>query len=148
MIRHSTNNPRRRLASQCAGFTLVELVVVVLVLGIIAAVAAPKMFNTAKDARVASTKQSLSVVRDAIEQYRAQNSTYPGETGGPADFKNDIKTMIHSRFPKNQVPGALSDRKVKMETSGAPLSAGGTRDWKYDNVTGEFIINTAGYDTY
>ncbi len=58
-------------------FSLVELVVVVLILGIIAAVAAPKMFDVASDARQNSTKTSLFVLRDAIELYKAQNGNYP-----------------------------------------------------------------------
>jgi type II secretion system protein G len=84
------------------GFTLIELVVVVLVLGIIASVAAPKMFDTANDARENSTIQSLAVVRDAIELHRAQNGAYPGDLGTEADLKADLKdrpTMRMSRFP-------------------------------------------------
>ena len=51
---------------------MIELVVVVLVMGILAAVAAPKMFDTATNAKVNATRQSLVVVRDAIELYKAQ----------------------------------------------------------------------------
>ncbi|MGN6136167.1 MAG: prepilin-type N-terminal cleavage/methylation domain-containing protein, partial [Aureliella sp.] len=61
-----TTNRKRK------AFSLVELVVVVLILGIIAAVAAPRMFDTAGDARKNSTKSSLAVLRDAIELYKAQ----------------------------------------------------------------------------
>ena len=129
------------------GFTLVELVVVVLVLGIIAATAAPKMFNTAGDARENSTTTSLAVVRDAIELHRAQVGAYPGDSGTEADLQADLVPFLRGPFPFNQLPAAAHDATVRVTTTGTALSASGAQDWAYDNVSGEFIINTTGFDT-
>ena len=46
-----------------AGFSLVELVVVVLIMGILTAVAAPRMFDTSNKAKDAATKSSLEIGR-------------------------------------------------------------------------------------
>jgi prepilin-type N-terminal cleavage/methylation domain-containing protein len=129
------------------GFTLVELVVVVLVLGIIAATAAPKMFDTARDARESSTTTSLAVIRDAIDIHRAQVGVYPGDGGTEADFKTDLEAFLRGPFPLNQLSDAAHDGTVRVQTSGSALSASGSQDWAYDNSTGEFIINTSGFDT-
>ncbi len=80
------------------GFTLVELVVVILVLGIIAAIAAPKMFDTADDARTNSAISSVVIIRDAIELYRAQNGEFPGNSGTEADFKADMTAFLKQQI--------------------------------------------------
>jgi general secretion pathway protein G len=129
------------------GFTLVELVVVVLVLGIIASVAAPKMFDTASDARNNATVQSLSVVRNAIELHRAQIGTLPGNAGTEADFKADLVPFLSGPFPKSQLSAAANNANVGVQVTGTALGLGGTEDWKFDNVSGEFIINTTGFNT-
>jgi len=143
--RHMKKPARRNQTRR--GFTLVELVVVVLVLGIIASVAAPKMFDTASDARQNATIQSLAVIRDSIELYRAQNGAYPGDAGTEADFKNDMDTFLKGVFPTNQISGATNNATVAVSSAGTALSASGTQGWKYDKTSGEFIINTTGYDT-
>lgn len=133
------HHPRR-------GFTLVELVIVVLIVGIIAAVAAPRMFDTASTARDSTALQSLAVVRDAIELHKTRTGAYPGDVGTGPDFRADVLPLLRGKFPRCPVGG--QDRKVRVETSGNPLSAGGVKSWAYDNVTGEFIINDPGYDSY
>ena len=118
-----------------------------LVLGVIASVAAPKMFDTANDALENATIQSLAVIRDAIELHRAQNGAYPGDLGTEADFKNDLKDFLKGQYPTNQISGTTNNANVTVSTAGTALSAGGTTGWKYDNTSGELIINTTGFDT-
>lgn len=131
-IQHNTNRK---------AFTLVELVVVILVIGIIAAVAAPKLFDTAGDARINSTVHTLSVLRDSVELYKSTNGSYPAD-------KTAIETMLKGPFPKNQISAAANNATLSVVTAGTALSAGGAQDWKYDSTSGEVIINTSGYDTY
>lgn len=137
----NTNRTKR------SGFTLVELVVVILVLGIIAAVAAPKMFDTAGDARDNTTITSLEVLRDAIELYKAETGAYPGEVD-VADLKADLTDYVNGAFPKSQVPGAAGDASVSLKTAGTALVKDDLTNWMYDNVSGELIINETGYETY
>lgn len=140
-------NTRKSAAKRRNGFTLVELVVVVLVMGIVAAVAAPKMFDTAKDARISSTGQSLGVIRDAIDMHLGATGTYPGQDGEQATFLSDLEPFLRGPFPKNQLSAAAGDRSITIVSDGTPLAAGGAGDWKYDSTTGEIIINTTGFDT-
>lgn len=123
------------------GFTLVELVIVILILGILAAVAAPRMFDTATNARTNATRHSLSVVRDSIQLYRAQNGALPGELGTEADLKADLATMLNGSFPRAEV-GNAGDT-IRVQTSGAALTATGAQSWAYDSVSGQFVVNHA-----
>lgn len=128
-----------------SGFTLVELVVVIMILGVLAAVAVPRLFSTTKTATDGGVKQSLAVVRDAIERFSAENGgTMPGADGNEATFKNDLKNYLRAgqAFPKCPI-GAKNDQ-VRIETSGNPLSgdAAPTKGWAYDNKSGQFIANS------
>lgn len=126
------------------GFTLVELVVVVLVLGIIASVAAPKLFDTSGDARASATIHSLKVVRDAIELHRTQVGTYPnGQT--EAAFKTNLVPYLSGPFPANKLSAAPSNSSIGVENTTNSLAGSAEFDWKYSPATGEFIISTAGY---
>src|SRR3982751_4293904 len=93
------------------GFSLVELVVVVLILGILAAVAAPRMFDTASAARDSGTKTSLAVIRDAVELFKAQNSSYPTA----ATLATDLKPFLRGPFPASQI-GTNQNSNVSAST--------------------------------
>jgi general secretion pathway protein G len=123
-----------------SGFTLVELVVVILVLGILAAVAAPKLFDTAGDARNNGTKQSLAVVRDAIELYRAQEGAYPAAA---ATLDTALKDYLRGPFPSPEVGANKGNTQVE-ESAENPIATveGEAKGWIYNPATGEFRINS------
>ena len=127
------------------GFTLIELVVVIMILGILAAVAAPKLLNVSKSATDNSLKRTLAVVRDAIELYAAENAgAYPGANGTQASFKSDLAPHIRGPFSTCPVGVESANKKnVKMTSGTGPVvaQASPNRGWRYYYEIGEFIIN-------
>ncbi len=125
---------------------MLELVVVVLILGMIAAVASSHIFDTVNDARKNSSRQSLDVIRNAIDLYYQKNGKYPGQTGVEKDFKREVRTMIRTSFPT--CPVGNTNDKVHIDGSSNRLSAGGPKGWRYNKTTGEFIINHRNYSSW
>ena len=60
-----------------AGFTLVEVVIVVLILGILAGVAVPAVIGNTDDAKYVATMRSLQGLQRAAESYFAEKGKYP-----------------------------------------------------------------------
>jgi len=129
------------------GFTLVELVVVVMILGILAAVAAPKLLNTSQTATQNGAKQTLSIVRDAIERYAAQNGgALP--TAPATDLTTAPNELLRPPFPACPIG---SNKNANVAVEAVPfggLTVGGAQGWRYSSQSGEFIINEAPYDTW
>jgi prepilin-type N-terminal cleavage/methylation domain-containing protein len=70
---------KQKLGNQ-SGFTLIEMLVVVIILGILAMIIVPQITVSTDDARLNSLQANLGTVRSAVELYAAQHSNvYPGK---------------------------------------------------------------------
>jgi general secretion pathway protein G len=150
---HTPSAGRMGFVSQCTfalmtphrAFTLAEMLIVVLILGIMAGVAMPKIFGVNQKAVDADLRRTLAVVRNAIDRYAADNNgVYPGEDMKANTLKVQLKPFLRE-FPKNPVDadGVKAD-DIRMRNQGDPLvdHVAGTHGWIYDNQTGEFLVNT------
>jgi len=122
-------------------FTLVELVVVILILGILAGIAAPKLLNTSKTATDNGIRQTLSIVRDAIELYAADQAALPPCANATTSLQDALIPYIRGTFPASPV-GAKNNQVTATTTTPAAADGTPTTGWKYNTTTGEFICNS------
>ncbi|MDE2273801.1 MAG: type II secretion system major pseudopilin GspG [Gammaproteobacteria bacterium] len=66
-----------RIRQQSSGFTLIEVMVVVVILGILASIIVPKIMNKPEEARVVKAKQDIRAIQSALEMYKLDNFVYP-----------------------------------------------------------------------
>ena len=78
-----------------SGFTLIEIMVVIVILAILAGLVVPKVVGQSDKARVKTTETALATVSNALDSYKVDNSRYPSTAEGlealttpPADAKN------------------------------------------------------------
>jgi general secretion pathway protein G len=74
MLNSSLSVARR---SRSRGFTLIEIMVVVVIMGILAALVVPKLMGRTDDARIMAARQDISTIMQALKLYRLDNQRYP-----------------------------------------------------------------------
>jgi prepilin-type N-terminal cleavage/methylation domain-containing protein len=126
-------------------FTLVELVVVVMILGILAAIAVPRVLGMSGRATDNGVRHSLSVVRPAIERFAAEHDgELPGADGMAATFLSDLSGYLGGgELPMCPVDGSRENEVHILGDGESPGSNPnvGTHAWAYNHKTGEFHVN-------
>jgi prepilin-type N-terminal cleavage/methylation domain-containing protein len=130
------------------GFTLIELIAVVVVLAILAGVALPKYFDYAAQAKVSATKGALGGIRSGVANYYA-NTAISGTAAYPTLVQlTTIGTVMQESFPQNPYNGSNAVSAATWNASAPPVS--GAAGWNYDATAGKFWANsnTVGENAY
>ncbi len=90
------------------GFTLIEVMIVVIILGILAAFVVPRIMDRPDEARIVKAKQDIRTLMSALNLYRLDNLNYPTTDQGldalvkkPADAKNWKQGGYIDRLPND-----------------------------------------------
>ena len=95
------------------GFTLIELMVVMLIVALLVSIAAPRYFNHIDRAKEAALKQSLNVMRDAIDKFHGDRGRYP-ET---------LDELVTMRYLRKVPPDPLTDSEQTWVVESPPGQA-------------------------
>ncbi len=130
--------------SQNAGFTLIELVIIIVILGILAAIAIPKYQDMSADAKEAACRSALGALRSGITIYYANQAVRTGNADWPPyDSIAAVGSVMEFEIPKNPFcpDDAAPDSIVIGTTKGTTVGARG--GWAYDTISGQIWPNTS-----
>jgi len=122
-------------------FTLIELLIVVAVIGILAAIAVPNFMNARVKALVSRVYGDVNAIKNSLEMYRVDNNDYmpgPGRTENPL---KGFKVWSKLTTPVSYMNSILKDPFLPDGEEGA---AGNFAPWgmyHYRNIKEDFILN-------
>ena len=129
------------------GFTLVEVLWVIMLLGLLATIIVPQFSDANTDAKMANLIKNLQQVRSQLQLYRLQHdNAYPTDIDAQLTSKTDVDGTINPAgalgpylrsFPDNR----FIDDPAKSDATGGAAGDG----WSYTAATGVFLANSDGH---
>ena len=131
---------RLRAARVAGGFTLIEIMVVIVILGVLAALVVPRVMSRPDEARAVAAKQDVASIMQALKLYRLDNQRYPTTEQGlmalvqkptvspvPANWKSYLERLPNDPWGKPYQflnPGVRGE--IDVFSFGADGQSGGT----------------------
>jgi len=150
------------MSKKHTGFTLVEILIVVIILGILAAIVIPQFTQASNDARQSALESDLQTVRSQLELYKVQHlEEYPTATA--ADFITQLSSRTNSagtvmpaggdttlypfgpylqKFPSNPFVSSGTTTNTVTFGTAEPAPGDGLSGWYFNTDTGKFSANS------
>lgn len=120
------------------GFTLIEIVIVIVLLSILAAVAYPKYQDLRKDAHIAKDEATIGSWRAGIHIYFAKNKDFPKTI---ADLVSCLEGGLPTGWSTNPASGNITTTAT-ITCEGVPGNITNKATWTYDPTDGSIKLTT------
>lgn len=137
---------KKKVLNRFRGFTMIELMAMLIIIGLLAALVSTKVVDKIDEARVTTTKANLKKLHNAVNQFKMHTGRYPSEELGltelvekPSDVDNwesggylettDIpkdgwgNEFIYERYPESGKPFVIKSYGADGEQGGEDINA-------------------------
>jgi len=148
-------------SKRSSGFTLIEIMIVVVILAVLAATIIPQFSTSVNDSKVSAMQTNLQSLRTQIQLYGLQhNGAFPALTSASipqltanTDINGNVGTgasfpygpYMQGQIPVNPIDGNSTVTATAVFPPTAATAAGG---WLYDAATGQIAPNDTAYLSY
>ncbi len=137
-------NGRNRLRG-CEGFTLLEIMVVIVILGLLAALVVPKLIGRTEEAKQTQTRLQIKNIEQALQLFKLDNGFYPASEQG---IEALVRAPEVGRIPKSYRKGGYLDRVPKdpWDNPYVYVSPGSERDYEITSYGADGVPGGDGED--